>query len=48
VLFRVTYSFAELAGNAAFFARGVSSECVFATESGRDGTLRSLLDVVGL
>ena len=34
-----TYGFAELAGNAALFSRGVSSEGVFATESGRDGTL---------
>lgn len=35
-----THSFAELAGNAALFARGVSSEGVLATESGGDGALR--------
>lgn len=31
-------SFAELAGNAAFFACGVAAQCVFATETGRDGS----------
>jgi hypothetical protein len=30
--------FAEFAGNAALFARGVATEGVFAAESGRDGT----------
>lgn len=34
-----TYGFAELAGDAAFFAGGVSSEGVLASESGGDGTL---------
>lgn len=34
-----SYSFAELAGNAALFTRGVSSEGVFAAESGGDGAL---------
>lgn len=29
--------FAEFAGDAALFARGVATEGVFATESGRDG-----------
>ena len=31
--------FAEFAGDAALFARGVAAEGVFATESGRDGAL---------
>lgn len=31
--------FAELAGDAALFARGVTAEGVFAAESGGDGTL---------
>lgn len=35
----ITYSFAELAGNAALFSGGVSAEGVLATESGGDGTL---------
>lgn len=33
------YGFAELAGDAALFARGVSSEGVLAAESGGDGAL---------
>jgi hypothetical protein len=36
---RGTYGFAELAGNAALFARGVSTEGVFTAEPRRDGTL---------
>jgi hypothetical protein len=34
-----TYGFAELAGNAALFTRGVSTEGVFTAEPRRDGTL---------
>jgi len=36
------YSFAELAGNAALFARRISSQGMLATEPGRDRTLHEL------
>lgn len=38
-----THRFAELAGNAALLARGVSSKGVFAAESGGDGALDARL-----
>jgi hypothetical protein len=35
----MAYSFAELAGDAALFTGGISSEGVLATEARRDGAL---------
>jgi hypothetical protein len=39
-----SYSFAELAGNAALFTGRVATEGVLATESGGDGTLVAVSD----
>jgi hypothetical protein len=43
----LSYSLAELAGDTSLFTRGVSSESVLATESGRDRALGWVSYMVG-
>jgi hypothetical protein len=44
----LSYSLAELASNTSLFARGVSSESVLTTESGRDRALGWISYMVGM